>query len=232
MYSFVTTVPAAVGDKLSAVDTPALIVYRKALYKNLQKMKDFVDEHNRAGPAISYRPHTKTHKCPALAKIQIEKYGAEGVCVQILDEAEAMLNGGVTDVFISNQCIGPKKIARLCELSKRGKVSIVVDNIDNVQQIAAAAAASGTTIDVLIEINAGQNRCGVDVQADGGALCVQLAQEIADSTSLHFKGIHCYHGGIQHTRCAEERRQQVLDMPVARASLAVKALEAAGVAVK
>ena len=231
-YSFVNTVPAALGDVLSTVDTPALIVYKKALHRNLQKMKAFVDAHNNTNVnQITYRPHTKTHKCPALAKVQIEEYGAKGVCVQILDEAEAMINGGVLDVFISNQCIGPKKIARLCDLSKRGKVSIIVDNRENITEIAAAAASSGAKIDVLIEINAGQNRCGVEVLEDEGSLCVQLAQAIQSSSHLYFKGIHSYHGAIQHTRSAAERQMQVLAMPVTRASIAVQALEAAGIAV-
>jgi D-serine deaminase-like pyridoxal phosphate-dependent protein len=233
MYSFVNTVPAAVGDRLSTVDTPALIVSRKALHRNLQKMKDFVDNHNKTGvPRISYRPHMKTHKCPALAKLQIEEYGAEGVCVQILDEAEAMINEGILDVFVSNQIVGPRKIARLCELSKRGKVSIIVDDRENLQQVSEAAVLSGAHIDVLVEVNAGQNRCGVEVLEDNGALCVQLAQAIQACPQLHFKGIHCYHGAIQHTRCATERQQQVMDMPVARATKAVQALTAAGISVE
>lgn len=233
MHSFVNTVPATLGEKLSSVDTPSLIVNKKILHRNLQKMKDFVNTHNNTNTnrKITYRPHTKTHKCPALAKLQIEEYGATGVCVQILDEAEAMINAGVLDVFISNQCIGSKKIARLCELSKRGQISIIVDDLDNIKQIAAAATSSGATIDVLIEINAGQNRCGVDVLEDKGLLCVQLAQAIEEFPHLHFKGIHCYHGAIQHTRSVTERQQQVLAMPVTRASIAVQALEAAGVAV-
>lgn len=232
MSSFVNTLPAAVGDKLSAVDTPALIVNKKALYRNLQRMKEFVDDHNTTSPSspITYRPHTKTHKCPSLAKLQIERFGATGVCVQILDEAQAMLEGGVMDVFLSNQIVGPKKIARLCELAQKGNISIVVDNIENLEQITAAAEASGVDIGVLVEVNAGQNRCGVEVTEDSGvALCVQLAQRIESSPRLIFRGVHCYHGAIQHTRNAEERRQQVLDGPVTRANIAVKALEAVGI---
>lgn len=233
MYSFVNTVPASVGEKLSQVDTPSLILYRKALHRNLQKMKDFVDKHNsESSNKLMYRPHTKTHKCPALAKLQIEEYGANGVCVQILDEAEAMINAGVTDVFISNQCIGAKKIARLCDLASRGKVSVIVDNMENLQQISQAASVSGVTLDVLVEINAGQNRCGVDVLVDNGKTCVELAKAVIASPQLNFKGIHCYHGGIQHTRSKEERRQQVMDMPVRRARIGLGALNEAGISVE
>jgi D-serine deaminase-like pyridoxal phosphate-dependent protein len=232
MFSFINTIPAEIGDKLSSVDTPALIVSRKALHRNLQRMKDFVDEHNKKGPNISYRPHTKTHKCPSLAKLQVEEYGAQGVCVQVLDEVEAMLNAGVLDLFLSNQIVGAKKISRLCELSKRGKVSIIVDDMGNLQEIAAAAVASGASLDVLVEVNAGQNRCGIDVLQDNGAFCVELAKTIVACPQLTFKGVHCYHGFIQHTRSAEERRQQVQDFPVARAEIAVRALNASGIAVE
>jgi D-serine deaminase-like pyridoxal phosphate-dependent protein len=151
--------------------------------------------------------------------------------LQYVDEAEAMIDGGVLDVFLSNQCIGSKKISRLCGLAKRGKMSVIVDNLDNVQQIGAAAVASGATIDVLIEVNAGQNRCGIEVLEDDGKLCVQLAQAVGASPNLRFKGVHCYHGAIQHTRDPEARRQQVLDGPVLRATKAVHTLEAAGIAV-
>jgi D-serine deaminase-like pyridoxal phosphate-dependent protein len=74
------------GDRLSSVDTPALIVNRKALHSNLKKMQDFVNDHNKTtgSRTITYRPHVKTHKCPALAKLQIDQYGAKGVCVQVL----------------------------------------------------------------------------------------------------------------------------------------------------
>jgi D-serine deaminase-like pyridoxal phosphate-dependent protein len=241
MFSFVNTLPANPGDctPLSQVDTPALVVPRKALHRNLKRMQDFVEQHNKnqqkAGAVthLSYRPHTKTHKCPTLAKIQIEEYGAIGVCVQVLDEAQAMVDGGVLDVFVSNQIVGVKKIARLCDLAKRGKISVIVDNMDNLTDIAAAAVRNGAHIDVLIEVNAGQDRCGVEVTQEGGvSTCVQLAKTVLDCPQLSFKGIHCYHGGIQHTRKAEERRQQVLDGPVTRANIAVSALEAEGIPVQ
>lgn len=111
------TCPARVGDTLSEVETPALIVRRDALERNLQRMKDYVSS---VGRPIRLRPHAKTHKCPAVARLQIDKFGAVGQCCQKLDEAEALVDGGVADILLTNSVIGTKKIARLCSLSKRG----------------------------------------------------------------------------------------------------------------
>ena len=241
MSSFINTIPATIGEKLSEVDTPALIVSRPALQRNLQRLQDFVDNHNndqdnnnnnKKKKKLTYRPHMKTHKCPNVANLQINNYNAQGVCVQVLDEAEAMIENGIKDVFLSNSCIGHKKIKRLCDLAKKGQVSVVVDNFDNLQDIVKMTELTNTRIDVLIEVNAGQNRCGIDVVDDNGVKCVELARVIESSSQLSFKGIHCYNGAIQHTRSKEERCQQVMDMPVERATIAVKALNDAGISVQ
>jgi 3-hydroxy-D-aspartate aldolase len=101
--------------------------------------------------------------------------------------------------------------------------------MDNLRQIAQASSECNAFIYVLIEVNAGQNRCGINVLDDNGRLCIELAQMIEACPQLHFKGIHCYHGGIQHTRNAKERRQQVLDGPVFHAMKAIEALKTVGV---
>ena len=118
MYSSVrVTCPAKIGDKLHAVETPALVVRRDALHRNLQRMKDYIWSLDRP---VLLRPHTKTHKCPTLAKLQIEEYGAVGVCCQKLDEAEPMVESGVLDILMTNSFVGEKKIDRLCQLAKKG----------------------------------------------------------------------------------------------------------------
>ena len=120
MNSISLTCPAVVGDKLHQVETPALIVRYDALHRNLQRMKDFVASAQRP---IQLRPHAKTHKCPALARLQVDQYGAVGMCCQKLDEAEALVEGGIADILITNAMVGFKKINRLCNLAKKGKSS-------------------------------------------------------------------------------------------------------------
>ena len=219
------TCPAKIGDKLSDVDTPALVIDRRAFERNLEKMYKFVSSLDRK---ILLRPHAKTHKCAAIANIQIKRFGAIGMCCQKLDELQALVEGGVGDVFITNEIIGTKKILRLCALAKSAKVSVIVDDIGNVRELSKAAVASGVELDVLIEVNGGQNRCGVNVHQGSGA-CVLLAQEIVLCDALRFKGIHCYGGSLQHVRSVAERRQLVMDGPVARARIARDALSAVGI---
>jgi D-serine deaminase-like pyridoxal phosphate-dependent protein len=133
--------------------------------------------------------------------------------VQKTSEAEAMVAGGVHDIFISNEVIAPLKLARVAALTRRvaphgGKIAICVDSMEGINRLAIcmneARLASGvtTSIDVFIEINVGQNRCGV---APGDA-AVALALEIRKHPALNFAGLQAYHGKAQHLRSPAERR--------------------------
>lgn len=229
MSSFVKTItvtcPAKIGDKLSDVDTPALIINQNAFERNLDRMHKYVSSLDRK---VLLRPHAKTHKCAAIANLQIQKFGAVGMCCQKLDEAEALIDGGVRDVFVTNEIIGTKKIWRLCQLAKKANISVIVDSVHNVKELSEAAVTQGVELEVLIEVNGGQNRCGVNVH-DGSSACVSIAKEICASQALRFKGIHCYGGSLQHVRSVAERRQLVMDGPVARAKIARDALAEVGI---
>jgi 3-hydroxy-D-aspartate aldolase len=181
--------PASVGQKLEEVDTPALVLDLDAFEKNLNTLNASV------GNKVRVRPHAKTHKCPEVAKRQIA-LGAVGMCCQKVSEAEAMVDGGVQDVLVSNEIVGAPKLARLAELSRRAKIGVCVDNAQNVRDI----AATGAKLDVYIEIDVGMKRCGVPP----GAPAVALAREIVRS-GLRFAGLQAYHGRAQHIRSMEER---------------------------
>jgi len=115
------------------------------------------------------------------------------MCCQKVSEAEAMVDGGVSDVLISNEVVGAPKLARLAELSRRAKIGVCVDNAENVRQLKG-------DLDVYIEIDVGMRRCGVPP----GAPAVALAREILKS-GLRFGGLQAYHGRAQHIRSMEER---------------------------
>ena len=181
--------PAAIGQKLEEVDTPALILDMDGFEKNQQTLFDLVKGR------VRVRPHAKTHKCPDVAKRQIA-LGAVGMCCQKVSEAEAMVDGGVRDVLLSNEIVGAPKLARLAELSRRAKLGVCVDHVDNVRAI----AASGAKLDIYIEIDVGMRRCGVAP----GAPAVALAKEILKQ-GLCFAGLQAYHGRAQHIRSMEER---------------------------
>lgn len=163
--------------------------------KNLRLMARAV-----AGSNVSLRPHAKTHKCPEIARRQIA-LGAVGVCCQKVGEAEAMAEGGIEDIFISNEIVGPPKLARLSRLARTARLSVCVDDVQNVDALDEAAAAVGARLGAFIEINVGSNRCGV---APGDA-ALALARSIASCRSLQFEGLQAYFGLAQHIRGAAQR---------------------------
>ena len=200
------------GQSISAIDTPALVVDLDAMERNLATMAAFASQQK-----VRLRPHAKMHKSAALAKLQIAA-GAVGVCVQKTSEAEALVAGGVYNIFISNEVVSPLKLARVAALTRAvaphgGKIAICVDAIEGINRLATsmneARVASGvaTQIDVFIEINVGQNRCGVEP----GKPAVALALEIRKHPALNFAGLQAYHGKAQHLRSPAERRQAITD---------------------
>ena len=186
-------VPASVGQRLEEVDTPALVLDLDAFERNLQTLVSSVKN------KVRIRPHAKTHKCPDVAKRQIA-LGAVGMCCQKVSEAEAMVEGGVADVLVSNEIVGASKLARLAALAKRARIGVCVDDAQNVRELRAA----GADVDVYVEIDVGMKRCGVEP----GAPAVALAKEIL-AAGLRFAGLQAYHGRAQHYRSMEERHRAI-----------------------
>ncbi|MDB5846675.1 MAG: alanine racemase, partial [Rhodoferax sp.] len=220
-----------VGQSVDAIDTPALVVDLDAMDRNLARMATFATQHG-----IRWRPHAKMHKSAALALQQMAA-GAVGVCVQKTSEAEAMLAGGVTDIYISNEVIAPAKLRRVAQMAlalatgeKRGRIAIAVDSAEGVRRLAEAARGvfgnAEATIDVFVEIDVGQGRCGV---APGPA-AVPLAQQISAQPQLRFAGLQAYYGRAQHLRSQAERQEAIAE--VVRQVVATRELvEAAGLKV-
>jgi D-serine deaminase-like pyridoxal phosphate-dependent protein len=174
------THPAAeIGMPLDAVDTPALLVDLDAFERNIQRMAKAV-----ANSSVTLRPHAKSHKCPVIALRQMAT-GAIGVCCQKVGEAEAMVYGGVPNVLVSNQIVGTGKIARLVALAKQAWVAVCADHPVNVKNLNEAALAFGVRLPVLVEINVGMDRCGVEP----GEPALALAKQIAASPGLRFAGL-------------------------------------------
>ncbi len=191
--------PARIGMPLAEVDTPALLVDLDAFESNLDTL-----ERTLAGRTVRIRPHAKSHKCPRIALIQMQR-GAIGVCCQKVAEAEALVDGGVTDVMVSNEIVGAHKLARLAALARRARISVLADHPDAVDALALAARAAGVTVEVLVEVDVGAGRCGT-APGEPAAL---LAVHIAAHPALRFRGIHAYHGGAQHLRAPHEREAAI-----------------------
>ena len=184
-----------IGRHKTELDTPALLINLDKMEANIQKMADYFNN-----VSTELRPHLKTHKTPIIAHKQIAA-GAIGITCAKLGEAEAVIHAGIRDVLIANQIVSPHKIARLINLAKHSEIMVAVDNAHNVQDISEAAKAKGVTIRILVEVNIGMDRCGVEP----GQPTLELARQICQSPNLKFEGLMGYEG---HTVAKPDRTER------------------------
>lgn len=170
--------------RVDELDTPALIVDLDIMERNLQRMSDYCRRHG-----LALRPHSKTHKTPELARLQLEG-GATGITVAKLGEAEVMAEYGIGDLLLAYPLIGETKIARLHTLLEQTQISVALDSTDAARWL--ARAADGHLIDVLVEIDLGMRRCGLPP----GTEPVRLARFIDSTAGLRFQGILYYSGHV------------------------------------
>lgn len=192
-------IPAEIGMKSSEIDTPALVIDLNALEYNIKIMAEFCREKN-----INLRPHAKTHKSVDIAAMQIAQ-GAVGICCQKVSEAEALVSGGIPDIFITNEIVGKRKIAKLVDLAQKARLSVCVDNSDNIMALNEAACQAGIRLNTFVEVDIGGGRCGTPP----GKRAAQVAGIISDSANLSFAGIQVYHGKAQHIKAFTERRNAI-----------------------
>lgn len=198
--------------------SPLLLLDLDAMERNVQLLVDATASH----PRVRLRPHAKGFKSTELGW----SLGFRRLCAQTVTEAEAMVAAGCTDVLVTNQVVCHAHLIRLGVLATKATIGALVDCPEHIDMLRDAAAATGSTITTYIEVNAGQDRCGIEPASDAA---VEMALEIVRSRpELEFGGIQCYHGAIQHVRSAEERRQLVLDGPVAKAKATMLKLSESG----
>lgn len=183
----------------SKLDTPCLILQEDLLIKNLSLFQGLANANNK-----KLRPHIKAHKSIELAKIQIEK-GAIGICCSKLAEAEIMVEGGIKDILITSPIVGTTKLDRLGNLSQQATISVVTDSKPQIMILSELAKQYQTVINVFVEIDIGQARCGV--QPGVGAF--EIAQEIIQYPNLSFSGIQAYHGKLQGIKSFKERANTI-----------------------
>ena len=186
----------SLGTPKEELDTPSFIIDLDAMENNIEKMASYC-----RSKSINLRPHTKHHKSPDIAKKQIAA-GAIGICCQKLGEAEIMASHGVDNILITYEIIGSFKIRRLMALAKSTKVSVTVDDVANVVDLSEAANAAQVSIGVSLDVNVGQNRCGVEPDKS----VIELAQAVEAAPGLQFLGIHAYNGAIQSVEDDDKRK--------------------------
>jgi D-serine deaminase-like pyridoxal phosphate-dependent protein len=172
--------------ELPPIDTPALLIDLDIVERNLEWMQQKANSYR-----VALRPHIKTHKIPELAHLQM-RLGARGITAAKVSEAEVMAAAGIKNIFIANQIVTTEKLDRLAALSKEVTISIGLDSVVAARKLSDVFAASGLTIEYLIEINSGLNRCGVLP----GKEAVELFQALDNLPSLRFKGIFTHAGQV------------------------------------
>jgi D-serine deaminase-like pyridoxal phosphate-dependent protein len=174
-----TILHGIVGSPKAQLDTPALCVDLDIMARNIARIADTCRTHG-----VAWRPHTKGQKVPAIAH-KLLAAGAIGVTCQKLGEAEVMAAAGIRDILVANQIVGDQKIARLVNLLRHADVIVAVDNPANIAALDAAARAKGVRLRVVIEVNIGGNRAGVEP----GEPVVALARCITEHPGLRFTGV-------------------------------------------
>lgn len=168
------------------LDTPALVLNLDKMEVNLEEMA-----HVARDAGVKLRPHTKTHKSPELAKVQLE-FGASGITVAKLGEAEVMADAGIRDICIAYPICGEIKLSRLRKLLERARISISLDSVEVAQGISWVGEEMGRQIPVLLKIDTGLNRCGVLP----GDEALVLAEQISPLPGVDLMGILTHEGHV------------------------------------
>ncbi len=167
---------------IDELETPVPVVDLDRMEANITRLQAYLDEHK-----ISNRPHIKTHKIPAIAKLQMDA-GAVGITCQKVSEAEVMADVGFEDIFLPYNILGESKLRRLMALAARITLSVTADSAVTVRGLSKAAEEAGLALPVLIECDTGAHRCGVQSPQEAA----ELARLIHKLPRLHFGGLMTY----------------------------------------
>jgi D-serine deaminase-like pyridoxal phosphate-dependent protein len=176
---------------ISELETPALVVDLDIMERNLSRVAGYAREHH-----LRLRPHTKTHKVPALGKRQLG-LGAVGLTVAKTTEAEVMLDAEPADLLVAYPVMGAQKLDRLRRVAKRTQVTVALDSAE----AARALSAAGVDVRVLVEVDLGLGRTGV---APGDVAA--LVQEVVALPHLDWDGLMFYPGHIKGMTGEDEAR--------------------------
>lgn len=183
------------------LETPAILINRPVFDSNMEKMARLL-----APLKVALRPHYKSHKSTDIAHLQV-RAGAKGITCAKVAEAEDLALAGIEDILIANQITEKSRIARVAYLAKGCRITVCVDQSQNIRDLEQAAAVEGSTIHCLVEYEVGMGRCGVTTHE----AFRDLAMEVMACPHLVFDGVQAYAGQLSHemdgTRRAEEAQR-------------------------
>jgi D-serine deaminase-like pyridoxal phosphate-dependent protein len=187
-----------IGRARGDVSTPALLLDLDKAKRNIATMGAMFREL----PA-GLRPHFKAHKSPQLARLQMAA-GAIGVACATVWEAVVVAEAGIIDVLIANQVAQPDKVRAAAELARSHRLTVVVDDVRNAEQLSRAAVEAGAELELLIELDVGMRRGGVRSQEE----VLPLAERIAELPALTLRGLEAYEG---HAMLEPDPDQRIAD---------------------
>ncbi|MHB8653871.1 MAG: alanine racemase [Terriglobia bacterium] len=189
------------------LSTPALTIDLDVMERNLDRMAKSCREQG-----VGLRPHTKTHKTPEVARLQLER-GAVGLTVAKVGEAEVMANAGLDEILVAYPVFGREKLDRLAALAQARKILVSLDNEQTAQELSRAVHEKGANVGVLVEFDVGFHRCGLEP----GPACVELARKIEKLPGLKFRGLMTYFGNVWGTEEARRKEMKQVAGQVGRA---------------
>jgi D-serine deaminase-like pyridoxal phosphate-dependent protein len=185
-----------IGLHKNELDTPSLLLDLDVVEQNLRTMANHARQ---AG--VNLRPHAKIYKgTPVFAWMQL-RAGASGITVSKLSEAEVLAAGGIRDILIANQVVGSRKVMRLVNLAAETQVKVAVDSLENVTEISSVAVKRGVRVGVLVEVNIGNDRCGVEPYDTA----LQFTKKVIEFPGVEFKGLMGYDGHLVFVKDLKER---------------------------
>jgi D-serine deaminase-like pyridoxal phosphate-dependent protein len=187
-----------IGMHVLELDTPALWVDLDIMDKNITCLAGYFNK-----DGVSWRPHTKGIKIPAIAHKLLDA-GAIGITCAKLSEAEVMAAGGIKDILIANQVVGETKVNRLVNLRHHADVMVAVDDIGNAVDISKAAEQVGLKVRTLIELDSGMQRCGLQP----GPNVVEFARKLTDLPGIQLAGLMAWEGHVCKIEDAAEKKAQ------------------------
>ncbi len=207
--------------RVEELDTPCLVVELDRTERNL---RDMAEAAQRAG--VGLRPHAKTHKSPILGKRQLE-LGAIGLTLAKIGEAEVFVDSGIDDILIAYPIVGAQKYPRLLNLAERARITISLDDLEAAQALSQAARERGVAVQVLLEIETGFSRVGVQP----GPPAVELARRLADLPGLRLRGVMTFEGHV-YGGADEAARREITYRSAHLMLETAEALRAAGIPVE
>lgn len=201
------------------IPSPALLVYPDRAQENLRRLVAL------AGGAARLRPHMKTHKLPAVARMHVALGLTKAKCATIA-EAEMLADNGLEDILLAYQPVGPAvgRLLLLVERFPRARFRAIVDDREAAHALSAAFAGAGRAIDLLVDLDVGMHRTGIPPE-DAGPLCDELSR----LPGVTFGGLHAYDGHLRDPDVAIRKARA--DEGFARVLALAGALEAGGVPV-